>query len=144
MLPAESVTLLAVAPEEFQTPTSTTIRSPAATADPGVTASDPPCPCADTCCTNDGLAAEATGGALVKGARDDSDQSQGRNQKTDGEYASLQTPLPPRDFTLFSIFGECSQMRRLSGANGWHVTEITCSGLVVIDFRSPDANGGVR
>ena len=59
MLPAESVTLLAVAPEEFQTPTSTTIRSPAVTADPGVTPSDPACPCADTCCTNDGLAAAA-------------------------------------------------------------------------------------
>ena len=57
MLPAESVTLLAVAPEAFQTPTSTTIRSPAATADPGVTASDPACPCADTCCTNDGVTA---------------------------------------------------------------------------------------
>jgi hypothetical protein len=64
VLPAESVTLLVVAPEEFQVPTSTRIRSPAVTADPGVTASDPACPCADTPCTNEGLAADAFGTAV--------------------------------------------------------------------------------
>jgi hypothetical protein len=61
VLPAESVTALAVAREAFHTPTSTTIRSPVVTADPGVTPSDPARPRADTCCTNDTEAAAAPG-----------------------------------------------------------------------------------
>src|SRR6516164_3392753 len=48
----------AVPSPAFQTPTSTTIRSPVVTDDPGVTLSDPACPCADTCCTNDGATFE--------------------------------------------------------------------------------------
>jgi hypothetical protein len=63
-LPAESVTLAVVAPEEFHAPTSTINRSPLVTGEERATLRAPLCPCADACWTKDGPAAVA-GDALA-------------------------------------------------------------------------------
>src|SRR5450756_183712 len=64
--PSESVTELVMADCEFQTPASTTSRSPVATLAPVVTARLLlPAPCALTCCTKVGTAAASAWGAVV-------------------------------------------------------------------------------